>query len=137
MAVAEPLDERNRKLMFLSGWLRVTADFLPEGSAQMARRLARECRAFGPEAADMLAPLRESGCAVKWEPIQSAPRSDEGPHDPVLILDNGRRYIAEWDQDAGYFQGLYALDGLDEGSEWPRRMYGATAWAALPGRERR
>lgn len=43
------LIERNHKLSFLSGWLRVTADALPEASAETAYRLARECQFLGAD----------------------------------------------------------------------------------------
>jgi hypothetical protein len=43
----DALHERNSKLLFLCGWLRGTADSLPETSAETARRLARECYALG------------------------------------------------------------------------------------------
>jgi hypothetical protein len=42
----DQLHERNDKLVYVTGWLRGTADILPEGSAEQARRLARECRAL-------------------------------------------------------------------------------------------
>jgi hypothetical protein len=64
-----------------------------------------------------------------WRDIASAPRDENAP---VLILQDGRRFVCEWDEASGYFFSLYALDGVKEFTEFPGRMYGAKAWHPWP-----
>lgn len=68
-----------------------------------------------------------------WHPNETAPRTDEEDQPAVLILRDGRRYVAYWDPEAGYFQGDHAIDGELPGNEMPGRLYGATHWSPLPG----
>lgn len=71
---------------------------------------------------------------MEWMPINTADRPDEGA-EPVLLLQDGRRFVGEWDGCAGQWQGLYALDGIERdrySQEWPGRLYGVTHWQALP-----
>ena len=71
-----------------------------------------------------------------WRLIDSAPRSDDpSQNKPILVLQDGRRFIAEWDPDAGHWSGIYALDGIETEKyfqEWPGRLYGVTHWAGIP-----
>jgi hypothetical protein len=71
-----------------------------------------------------------------WLLIRDAPKSDNAEdNNPVLVLQDGRRYIAEWDPAAGHWSGIFALDGIETEKyymEWPGRLYGATHWTDLP-----
>lgn len=64
-----------------------------------------------------------------WRDIADAPREHGVPR---LVLQRGKRYIAEWDDCSGYFFALIALDGVDENMEFPGRLYGAEKWCDFP-----
>lgn len=68
-----------------------------------------------------------------WQPIATAARPDEGAR-PVLLLQDGRRFIGEWDGSAGQWQGLFALGGVEREAyfqEWPGKLYSPSHWAPL------
>ena len=67
-----------------------------------------------------------------WREMNSAPRPDLLHPTPIMVQRSGYRYIAQWDADAGHFQGLVALDAVEPGCEWPGRLYGLTHWQPLP-----
>jgi hypothetical protein len=70
----------------------------------------------------------------EWQPIETAERPGEDTV-PLIVLQSGRRFIAEWDGAAGHWQGIFAIDGVERDAffqEWPGRLYGATHWATLP-----
>lgn len=73
---------------------------------------------------------------MEWQPIETAPMSDEeDENQPLLMLQDGRRFLAQWDPCAGHWQGLDALDGVEREryyQEWPGRLYSPTHWAKLP-----
>ncbi len=73
-----------------------------------------------------------SADANGWQPLETAPRTDDDDQPCVLILRNGRRYLAEWDPASGYFFGTVAIDGREPGNEHPGRLYGATHWHPIP-----
>lgn len=66
-----------------------------------------------------------------WQPMKTAPRPSEDDPAPIYILQNGRRFIAVWDDRSGHFFAEVALDGPDPHNEFPGRLYGAEAWAPL------
>lgn len=69
---------------------------------------------------------------MDWQPIESAPRTDDDDQPQVLVLQDGRRFVAEWDPSAGQWQGVEALDGVEREryyQEWPGRLYSPTHWA--------
>lgn len=74
--------------------------------------------------------------ASAWQPIETAPKSDEDSENkPLIVLQDGRRFVAEWDPCAGHWQGVVALDGIERNAywqEWPGRLYGVTHWMPLP-----
>ena len=72
---------------------------------------------------------------IAWKPIETAPRTDENDPEPVMILQSGRRFLAQWDASAGYFQGMHAFDGVEREEyfqEWPGRLFSPTHWMELP-----
>lgn len=71
---------------------------------------------------------------TEWRDVATADRPDENP-DTVLVLQDGRRFLAQWDGAAGHWYGLYAIDSVERINyfqEWPGRLYNVTAWAPLP-----
>lgn len=70
----------------------------------------------------------------EWQPIETADRPDEGAQS-VLLLQEGRRFVGEWDGAAGQWQAHYALDGVERDryfQEMPGRLYGVTHWQPVP-----
>ncbi len=66
-----------------------------------------------------------------WQDISLAPRDDQ----PLIVWQYGRRFVAEWDDEAGHWQGIYAIDGIEREKftqEWPGRLYGPTHFRPLP-----
>jgi len=72
----------------------------------------------------------------KWRLVKDAPKSDNTEDNkPILVLQDGRRYIAEWDPASGHWSGIHAVDGIETEKyhmEWPGRLYGVTHWSDLP-----
>jgi len=70
-----------------------------------------------------------------WQPIETAPCTDDERQPHILVYQAGRRFIAQWDPCAGQFQGVTALDGLEREQfyqEWPGRLYAASHWMPIP-----
>jgi hypothetical protein len=70
-----------------------------------------------------------------WKTMDTAARSDDERQPFVLILQAGRRFVAQWDSSAGHFQGVVALDGVERElfyQEWPGRLHSPDAWTDLP-----
>lgn len=71
----------------------------------------------------------------EWQGIETAPRPDEFEPEPVMLVQGGRRFLAQWDASAGHFQAFYAFDGVERDSyfqEFPGRLHSPSLWAALP-----
>ena len=82
-----------------------------------------------PVAATRLTAIAER---IEWRPIETAPRVDGVP---LLLLQSGRRFLGEYDDSAGQWQGIHAFDGIETEKylqEWPGRLYGVTHWQPLP-----
>lgn len=60
-----------------------------------------------------------------WSPLKTAPRDRQ-----IFILDaTGRVWLAEWDDDSGYFFGALASEPNDDITvESPGRIYSAGMW---------
>ena len=72
--------------------------------------------------------------SADWQPIATAARTDDENQPMVMLRQDGRRFIGEWDPSAGHWQGLIALDGVEREryfQEFPGRLYGVTDWAPL------
>lgn len=72
--------------------------------------------------------------SADWQPIATAVRTDDENQAMIMLRQDGRRFIGEWDAAAGHWQGLIALDGVEREryfQEFPGRLYGVTEWAPL------
>jgi len=62
-----------------------------------------------------------------WKPIETVPKASS----PILIMQDYRRFVAEWDEDSGYFFAVEALDGVEREKYWmefPGRLYNPQFW---------
>lgn len=74
---------------------------------------------------------------MKWFPISYYTKLTDDP-EPILVLQGGRRFVAEWDDDSGHFFALYAIDGVEREKyyqEYPGRLYNVTHFTYLPKQE--
>lgn len=65
------------------------------------------------------------------DPIETAPKVEDSP---LLIIQSGRRFIAEWDDGSGYFFAIVALDGIETEKyhqEFPGRLYFPEFWSYI------
>ncbi len=67
---------------------------------------------------------------IDWQPYETVPKSE---NEYILIMDElGRRYIAEWDDNVGYFYSVEDLDGVEREKFYQEingKIYGAKFWA--------
>lgn len=70
----------------------------------------------------------------EWRDIVTAPRDGT----EVIVIQDGRRFVAQYDDAAGHWQGIHCIDGIERVAyfqEWPGRLYAVTKWlpfSALP-----
>lgn len=68
---------------------------------------------------------------MKWNTIETVPKIKGKP---LLIIQSGRRFVAEWDDDSGYFSTNEALDGIETEKyyqEFPGRLYSPEFWCYI------
>jgi hypothetical protein len=83
-------------------------------------------------ALEQAARLRSIAERIEWRPIEELQKTDGMI---ALVLQCGRRFVAEWCEGSGHWHGMEALDGIEKEKftqEWPGRLYGVTHYWPLP-----